>query len=255
MNLAGKTIILTGARRIGQTVAEELAKKGANLAITYRTAQTESEAMCTACLALGVKAEPFQADLSKEADIKRLVNDIKAKFGSIDGLVHMAANYPKVPLSEVTMDNFTSTQQIIGGSTLLLAKYLIPAMLENTGDKTLGDPAGKIKGKIVLFSDWSALQKPYPEYLAYNMAKTGINSLTMALALQYAPDITVNAIAPGPILMPPDLTEEENKEALSGTPMARWGGAEEIAKAVLYLMDSDFVTGVILPVDGGRTIS
>jgi pteridine reductase len=118
----------------------------------------------------------------------------------------------------------------------------------------LGDPYGKIKGKIVLFSDWSILEKPYPEYLSYNMAKAGIDSLVKALAKQFAPDLTINAIAPGPMLKPPDLSDAENKEALAGTPLGRWGGAEEIAKAVLYLMNTDFVTGVILPVDGGRTI-
>jgi NAD(P)-dependent dehydrogenase (short-subunit alcohol dehydrogenase family) len=238
MDLKGKTIVLTGAKRIGQTVAEELAKKGANLAITFRSSKEEAEAMCAACLSHGITAKTFQADLSKEEDIKRMVVEVRAEFGSIDGLVHMAANYPKVPLDEVTLENFLQTQEIIAGSAVLLAKYL-----------------KEDAKKMIFFSDWSILVSPYPDYLSYNMAKAGIDSLVKALAKQLAPDVTVNAIAPGPILRPPDLSEEENTEALSGTPLNRWGGAEEIAKAVMYLMDSDFVTGVILPVDGGRSIS
>lgn len=247
MNLDGKTIILTGARRIGQTVAEELAKKGANLAITYRSSKEESEAMCSACIAVGVQAKPFQADLSSEEDIKNMVGAVKKEFGRIDGLVHMAANYPRIILDEVTMENFTQTQQIIGGSALLLAKYIAPELMVNPVE-------GQIRGKIIFFSDWSVLTRPYPEHLSYNIAKSGIDSLTKALAIQLAPTITVNAVAPGPILRPSDLLEEENEEAMSRTPLKRWGGALEIAKAVLYLLDADFVTGVVLPVDGGRSI-
>lgn len=254
MNIEGKIVILTGARRIGQTVAEELAKKGANLAITYRSSKEESEAMCAACLQHGVQAIPIQADLSKQADIEKLIIQVKEKFGRIDVLVHMAAPYPKQPLETVTLEDLVSTHEAIEGSALLLAKYTIPIMLENQGDTTGGDPPGKVKGKIIFFSDWSVLTKPYPEFHPYNMAKAGIESLTKGLAKQFAPDILVNAIAPGPMLRPPDLPDEENEEALSKTPLGRWGGAEEIAKAVLYLLDADFVIGVILPVDGGRTI-
>src|SRR3989344_9422442 len=109
MDLKDKVIILTGARRIGQTVAEELAKKGAHLAITYRSAKEESEAMCKACIAYGVKAEPFMADLSKEEDIKNLISEVKEKFGGIDGLVHMAAPYPRSQMGKITMEEIDNT--------------------------------------------------------------------------------------------------------------------------------------------------
>ncbi|TSC63684.1 MAG: oxidoreductase, short-chain dehydrogenase/reductase family [Microgenomates group bacterium Gr01-1014_93] len=243
MNLKGKVVLLTGAKRIGQIVAEELAKKGANLAITYRSSKEEAEAMCVACVALGVKSLPFQADLSKEDEIKNMVSAIKQEFGRIDILVHMAAPYPKTPLEEVTMEEFNSIQTSISGSALMLAKYIIPLMMENK------------QGKIIFFSDWSVLERPYTDYSAYNMAKAGINSLTKGLARQVAPNITVNAIAPGPMIKPPDLTEEENEEALSKTPLRKWGGALPIAQAVNFLLENDFVTGGILPVDGGRSVA
>jgi NAD(P)-dependent dehydrogenase (short-subunit alcohol dehydrogenase family) len=256
MNLKGKTVILTGARRIGQTVAEELAKKGANLAITYRTAKEESEGMCVACLQAGVKAVPFQADLSNPKDIKKLVADVKAQFGSIDVLIHMAAPYPKVAWEDLNEEAWNFSMNSIGKSTFLLGKLVGDSMLENSGDdvEVAGESVGKIKGKIITFSDWSVLTSPYKEYLPYNASKAAVEGLTRSFAKALAPSITVNGIAPGPILRPPDLNEEENKEALGRTPLKHWGGAQEIAKAVLYLLDADFITGVILPVDGGRTI-
>ena len=240
MNLKEKTIILTGARRIGQVVAEELAKKGANLAITYRNSKEESEATCQACIAVGVKAEPFMADLSKEEDIKRVLTEIKQSFGSIDGLVHMAANYPKTPWSEVTGETLDQEYDIITKSAFEMGRLASQEMKN---------------GRIIFISDWAANRAPYKDYAPYLVAKGAVETITRVLAVELAPDITVNAIAPGPILKPPDLSDEEDKEALSRTPLGRWGGAEEIAKAVLFFMESDFTTGVILPVDGGRSIA
>lgn len=256
MQLKGKTVLLTGARRIGQTVAEELSKKGANLAITYKSSKEESEAMCAACVQAGMKAVPFQADLSKPEDIMKLVEDVKKEFGQIDILIHMAAPYPRVPWDELDEEAWDYASDSIGKSTFLLGKLVGDVMLENPGDDIVvsGNIVGKIKGKIITFSDWSVLTSPYQEYIPYNAAKAAVEGLTKSLAKALAPNITVNAIAPGPILRPPDLNEDENEEALGRTPLKHWGGAEEIAKAVLYLLHADFVTGVILPVDGGRTI-
>lgn len=224
MDLKGKVIILTGARRIGQTVASELTKRDAILAISERS------------------SGEFQADLTSEQDIKKLVSEVKNKFGRIDGLVHMAANYPKTPIGEITQIQFLETLEIIAGSALLLGQE-IGKVLKING------------GKIIFFSDWSVLTQPYQNYAVYNMAKASINSLTKTLAKALAPEVTVNAIAPGPILRPPELTGEEEKEVMENTPLKKWGGPEEIAKAVIYLLESDFITGQILTVDGGRSIA
>jgi len=109
-------------------------------------------------------------------------------------------------------------------------------------------------GRIINFSDWiSASGRPrYKEYLPYYVSKTGILGLTQGLALELAPDILVNAIAPGPILAPPDITPEEDEEVQKATPLKRWGGSIEIAKVVLFLIETDFVTGECIRVDGGR---
>lgn len=240
MNLSGKTIILTGAKRIGKTVAHRLAERGANLVIVYNTSKEDAEQVVKEVTDIGVRAIAVQADVAVQKDDLKLVEKTISEFGSIDGLVHMAAPYPKTPLGEISMDEFDNIMRAITGSAILLG--------QETGRKIK-------QGGIIFFSDWSVLRTPYKNYLVYNAAKAAIDSVTKSLALELAPNVTVNAIAPGPILAPPDLTEEENKEALAGTPLNRWGGAEEIAKAVLYLFDSDFVTGVVLPVDGGRSIA
>lgn len=246
MNLSGKTVIITGAARIGKVVVHELAKKGANLAIIYRSSKSEALEAAELCRGTGVRVELFQANLSDERDIKRVVGEIHETFKQIDGLVHMAAPYPKTPVGTITLDDFDNIMRSIAGSAILLGQEVGSIMAKNKNRQG---------GKIIFFSDWAVARSPYKEYLVYNAAKSAIEGITRSFAKEFAPNITVNAIAPGPILPPPDLTNEENHEALSRTPLQKWGGAEEIAKAVLYLFDSDFTTGIILSVDGGRSIA
>src|SRR5581483_8861124 len=233
MELKGKTIIITGAARIGQTVAEALKNQGANLVLTYL--QDAKEA--------GDFGLAVQADVSKEADVRRVVEAAKKEFGSVDGLVHMAAIYKKSPWQTLSETDWNLNMDIIAKSSFFFGKIAGDQMLQNQGD---------IKGKMIFFSDWSVLARPYTDYLAYNVAKSAVVGLTKSLAKELAPHVLVNAIAPGPMLRPPDLTEEENTEVLSHTLLKRWGGAEEIAKGVLYLFQADFVTGHILTIDGGR---
>lgn len=246
MILSGKAIVITGAKRIGKVVAHELAKKGANLAIVYNSSKSEALETVEMIRGTGVSAEIFQANLSSERDIKRVVKQIADKFGQIDGLVHMASPYPRTKLGEITMDEFDKIMRSIAGSAILLGQE-VGLFMRKKNDKQVR--------KIIFFSDWSVLKSPYKDYLVYNTAKAAIDSITKTLAHELAPNVSVNAIAPGPILKPPDLTDEENKEAMARTPLKKWGGAEEIAKAVLYLFDSDFTTGLVLPVDGGRSIA
>lgn len=248
MDIKGKTIILTGAARVGKSVAKALGERGANLVITYLHSKGEADFVCEGCERAGSKAIEVCADLSKAQDIEEVVKEAKRAFGSIDGLVHMAATYPKTPWATLKEEDWDKTMSIIAKSTFLLGKKVGDELLGNKGD------ASGVKGKIVTISDWSVLRRPYKDYLPYNAAKAAVEGLTKALAKELAPYVTVNAIAPGPILAPSGLTSEENTEVLSHTPLGRWGGPEEIAKAVLYFFDADFVTGVVLPVDGGRTI-
>lgn len=249
MNLQGKTIILTGAGRIGQTVAEELAKKGTNLAISYLAQEAEIIGkLADKCQGLGVKALSIQADLTKSEEVDHLVSETIGRLGHIDGLVHMAAIYQKSPWESLTEADWNKNLDIIAKSAFLIGRAVGSELQKN-------QPDNMVKGKMIFISDWSVLRNPYKDHLPYNVAKSAVVGLTLSLAKELAPDITVNCLAPGPTIKPADLTEEENKETLAGTPLNRWGGPAEIAKAVLYLLDADFITGVILPVDGGRSIA
>lgn len=240
MELKGKTIIITGAARIGQTVAEYLKNKGANLVITYFSDPKEA----------GPHGVGIQADVSKREDVAKVVEFAKKEFGRVDGLVHMAAIYEKSPWEGLSEQDWEKNMNVIARSAFLFGKIL--------GDELLKNPStgsGQVKGKMIFFADWSVLASPYKEYLAYNVAKSAIIGLTKSLAKELAPSVLVNAIAPGPMLRPPDLSDAENEEAMAGTPLRRWGGADEIAKGVCYLFDADFVTGHILTIDGGRSIA
>jgi pteridine reductase len=219
---------MTGVARIGVDVAKTLSEKGAKLAVTYLTGKPD------------VGDLQVQADVTNTKDVERVVSETKTKFGRIDGLIHMAANYPRTPWQTLTEADWDNNMNVIAKSAFLMAKALSAEMPE---------------GKIILISDWSVLTRPYKDHLPYNVAKSAVVGLTKSLAKELAPHVMVNCIAPGPILKPPDLSAEDDAEVLQNTPLGKWGGSHEITKAVLYLLDADFVTGQVLYVDGGRSIA
>ncbi len=238
MDLKNKTIIITGAARIGETVAETLLEAGANLVVAYRQNPPpipESE-----------KVLKIRGELTKASDVANIISMAKKQFGSIDALVHMAATYERVPWEKLDEQAWDRSMNDIAKSAFLVSKSVADELLQSSEE---------IKGKIILISDWSVLNQPYKDYLAYNSAKAAVVGLTKSLAAELAPGVLVNCIAPGPILRPPDLSDEDNEEALSKTPLRRWGGAIEIARGVKYLLETDFVTGQTLYIDGGRSNS
>ena len=164
-------------------------------------------------------------------------------FGKVDILVNMASIYRSTPLEEVTPEYWAADLDVNLRSAFLCAHAAIPHM------RTAGG------GRIVNFADWLARSgRPhYKGFTSYYVAKAGVVALTEALALEVARDhILVNAIAPGPIVPPPDMTAEEVAEVAKATPLGRWGGETEIARAVLFLCETEFVTGETIRVDGGR---
>jgi pteridine reductase len=233
MELKNKVIVLTGAARIGLDVARGLSEKGAKLAVTYFNTQPDLSSLKTDILYI-------KGDLSHASEVSRVVSEIKKHYGQIDGLVHMAAIYPNTPWKTLTEKEWDTNMDTIAKSAFLMSKAAADEMTT---------------GKIIHISDWSVLEQPYKDYLPYNVAKSAVVGLTKSLAKELAPNITVNVIAPGPILKPADLSDEDDKETMKNTPLNKWGGAEEITKAVLYLLDADFVTGQVLVVDGGRSIA
>ncbi|HKT81612.1 MAG TPA: SDR family oxidoreductase [Vicinamibacterales bacterium] len=243
MNLVGKVALITGARRIGQVVAESVAARGADVAVCYARSRAEAENAAARVRALGRRAAVVQADLSQPEACAALVASVVAELGRLDILINMASVYKPTPFPALTVAHWNANLDVDLRAAFLCAHAAVPHMRAQGG------------GHIVNFSDWlSRSGRPrYKEYLPYYVAKAGVIALTEALALELAADqILVNAIAPGPILAPPETTDEEFKAVESSTPLGRWGGESEIARAVVALLESDFITGETVRVDGGR---
>jgi NAD(P)-dependent dehydrogenase (short-subunit alcohol dehydrogenase family) len=193
--------------------------------------------------ATGRRAAAFQADLSQPDAAAALVTAVAETFGRLDILINMASVYVRRPFADLTVADWSAVMDVDLRAAFLCAHAAAPHMRAQGG------------GRIVNFSDWIARSgRPrYVGYLPYYVAKAGAVALTEALAIELAADnILVNAIAPGPILAPPGTSEEEIRSVERATPLGRWGGEIEIAKAVLALLDSDFITGETIRVDGGR---
>jgi len=240
MDPNGKVALVTGGARIGQVVASALANRGCSLSLTYRGSRDAAAATAQSARNAGVKATVLRADATNEADIVAAVGETVKSLGRLDILINMAAIYEKTPNPDGSL--WSAIQDANAKSAFLYSIHSAPIMKQNGS------------GRIVNFSDWLPVtgRPHYKDYVPYYVSKASVAALTEALALQLAPEILVNAIAPGPILAPPDLTAEENAQVLDATPLARWGGAEEIAKTVMFFVETDFVTGEFIRVDGGR---
>lgn len=243
MNLEGKVVLITGAKRIGAAVARAVAERGADVAVSYNRSREEAEACAAAVRESGRRALVQQANLASAPDCDALVAAVVSTLGRLDVLVNMASVYVSKAFDELTERDWDASLDVDLKAAFLCARAAVPAMREAGG------------GRIVNFSDWVARSgRPrYPGFLPYYVAKAGVIALTEALALELATDqILVNAIAPGPILAPPGTTDDEIATVERATPLGRWGGEAEIVKAVLALIDTDFITGETVRVDGGR---
>jgi NAD(P)-dependent dehydrogenase (short-subunit alcohol dehydrogenase family) len=245
MDLTGRVALITGGKRIGAVVAVELAKQGADIGLCYNRSKAETDKTAASIRELGRKVFVQQADLTQAADCEAFVNESARTLGRIDVLVNMASLYKSKPFDALTVEDFDATLAVDVRSAFICSRAAAPHMRKVGG------------GRIINFSDWlSKSGRPrYPGYLPYYVAKTAVIGLTEALALELAPDqILVNAIAPGPILAPPDTTDEETASVEKSTPLGRWGGEKEISNAVLALLELGFVTGETIRVDGGRHV-
>ena len=243
MDPKDKVALITGGARIGQTVAQALAARGCAVALTYRSSREAAEAAASSATAAGVRALVIRADATDEAEISAAVNEIAKQLGRLDILINMASSYHRTP--QPSAADWNAAMAANARSAFLFSSHAAPIMKAGGG------------GRIVNVSDWLSISgRPhYTGYTPYYASKAAVAALTESMALDLAPDILVNAIAPGPILAPPDLTDDELAEVLKATPLARWGGAEEIAKAALFFIETEFVTGESIRVDGGRHLA
>ena len=245
VDLTDKVVLITGGRRIGSIVASELARRGAHVAIVYRSSRAEADGTAEALRGLNRRAFVVQADLQQPDACARVVEETVAELGRLDVLVNMASIYRSKAIDDLTLEDWDVQMAVDLRAAWLCSHAAIPHLRRSGG------------GRIINFSDWVARSgRPrYPGYLPYYVAKAGVIALTEALALELAADqILVNAIAPGPIVAPEGTSDSESAAVERATPVGRWGGEIEIAKIVVALVESDFITGETIRVDGGRHV-
>jgi pteridine reductase len=235
----------SGKRRIGWHVADALAGRGYALAVHYRTSAAEAADTVTHLRGRGVEADAFQADLTDEVAAYGLIHAALDRFGRLDVLVNCAGLWQPKRLEDVKAADVRRHFEVNLLSTFVCSQQAGLAMARQ--------PEG---GCIVSFGDW-AEARPYPGYAAYFASKGAVPTLTRCLAVELGtrnPRVRVNCILPGPVLLPPNLPEEERREAIEATLVRHEGSPANVAQAVLFFIDNDFVTGACLPVDGGRTV-
>jgi pteridine reductase len=244
---AAKVALVTGSGklRVGWHVAQALAAGGYALALHYRSSAAEAAMTVNSLRGRGIEAVALQADLTDEAAVAAMVRQTLDRFGRLDVLVNCAAAWGSKKLEDVTADDVRHYFETNALGTFLCSQQGGLAMVRQEEG-----------GCIVTVGDW-AVSRPYLNYAAYFPSKGAIPTLTRTLAVELGtrnPRVRVNAILPGPVLLPPDLSEAERRQAINATLVKREGRPENIAQAVLFLVDNDFVTGACIPVDGGRTV-
>jgi NAD(P)-dependent dehydrogenase (short-subunit alcohol dehydrogenase family) len=243
MTLQEKVALVTGsAKRIGRAVANALADRGVHQAVHYRTSKTEAEDAVELFRVLGVEAESFQADLSQVKEVEALASEVLKRFGRLDILVNNASVFFPSPLGEVTDLQWDTLINTNLKGPFFLAQKVGLAMKAAVG------------GTIINIGDWAA-ERPYAGYLPYCISKAGVVAMTKGLAKALAPEVRVNCINPGPVMLPEDLSEAEKEEVMRKTPLQRTGSPADIANAVVFLCEgTDFMTGAVITVDGGRAV-
>jgi pteridine reductase len=241
--LAGNWAVVTGGHvRVGRAIAFGLAHAGMNLIITYRTAAAAAETTVAEFKALGVEAHALQVELANAKSVVDAADQILLQTGSsLRVLVNSASVYYETPLGETSAEAWDHLLAINLRAPFLLSQRLGLAM------KASG-------GHIINIGDWAGI-RPYRGYLPYLVSKAGLIHMTRSLALELAPEVQVNCVCPGAVLPPETSTESEASALREETPLHRLGTPEEIARAVQYFVESEFATGSILMVDGGRLIA
>ena len=246
MNLQGKTVLITGGRRVGGDLAERLAERGASIAMTYHTRREPIEATLETVRGHGVSALSVAADLSQPGQAEQAIATTVAALGRLDVLVNMASVYHRTPFGLLTPEDFDAMIAANLAAPYHSSIAAARAMLKNPTN------ADRLKGKIVTVGDW-ATDRPYKDYLPYLVAKGALKTLTLALATELAPDITVNLVQPATIDPPPDFSEADRARVVAQIPLGRVGTPGDLNRLILYLLEgTDFATGSCYRVDGGR---
>ncbi len=245
MNLSGKGVLITGGRRVGSDLARLLADRGASVALTYFKSRETIERTVAEVEARGVRGLAVAADLTKADQAAGAVARVVEAFGRIDVLVNMASVYRRTPLATLSPADFDAMIAANLAAPYHTAIAAARRMLDQDADEG-------IKGKIVNVGDW-ATARPYKNYLPYLVAKGGLTTMTLALAKELAPHVTVNMVQPAMIDPPPDFSPTDRDAVVAQTPLQRVGSPGDLNRLILYLLEgTDFATGSCYRVDGGR---
>lgn len=242
VDLAGKVAVVTGgARRLGRATVLRLAHAGCNVVVNYRSAAAAAETTAAEARAAGAGAIMVQADVARADDVDRLLRSTLAEFGRVDILIANAGAFRRTPLATLTEADWDDMIDNNLRAAFLCARRFGLHMQAHGG------------GCIVTLADVAGL-RPWADYLPYCVAKAGVITLTQVLAKELAPTVRVNAIAPGPILFPDDFDSAAQQREIARTLLQRQGTPDNVAEAILALVCNDYITGVLLPVDGGRAL-
>ena len=240
MEIEGRTALVTGgAHRVGKAITLALAGAGANVVVNYYGAATAAHETAEEARGQGVGALVARADVSDQAQVARMVDAAKERFGGVEILVNSASLWKRTPFPAEDLSDWHRVTGILIHGPMYCANAVAPMML------------ARGEGAMVNVVDLSAWQ-PWPDRAAHCVGKAALLALTRQLALELAPAVQVNAVAPGPVLPVPGSTAEGNAEIARGTLKGRWGQPEDVAQAVVYLVGAGYVTGEVLVVDGGQ---
>ena len=241
MELRGRVALVTGAgRRVGRALAIGLGAQGMKVAVHYHASDTGAQE--TARLIRAARGTPWlvSADLTNATAPEHLIDHVVGEFGSLDVLVNSSAVMERTPLGEVAAAQWDAMMALNLRAPFLLAQAAAPHL-------------AKAHGAIVNIADLAAFET-WPAYIPHGISKSGVVYMTRALARTLAPNVRVNAVAPGAVLLPEGWTEEDATRLRESTPLARLGSPDDVVAAVLYLLSADYVTGETLIVDGGRHV-
>jgi len=241
VDLRGRAALVTGAgQRVGRAIALALAARGMKVAVHYHGSEAGARETAELAARAGGDGWTVRADLRRAEEAERVVRDAAAHFGTLDALVNSAAVMVRTPVAEVTPAQWDDMMAINLRAPFFCARAAAAVM-------------GARGGAIVNIADLAGLEA-WPQYVPHGISKAGVIQMTRALARALAPHIRVNAVAPGAVLLPPDWTDADAARLASTTPLGRIGTPGDVAQAVCFLLEADYVTGDTLIVDGGRHI-
>jgi pteridine reductase len=241
MNINGRVALVTGgAHRVGRALSAALASAGMRVAIDYNASEAEAKLLVSELKAAGHECRAYQCDLTKPESPASLIEQVTRDFGGLDVLVNSAAVMRRTPADEVTVQQWDA---------IFALNLRAPFFLSQAAHPWLR----KAKGCIVNLADLAAFET-WPDYIPHGISKAGIVQMTRAMARVFAPEVRVNAIAPGAVLLPDNWTDDTRAHFAKTTPLQRIGSPQDVVSAMLYLVAADYVTGDTLLVDGGRHV-